>query len=209
MQTELTDVITSEEQLREIIGHPSERNIQKVIPILDEHCRMFIARSPFMLLASTDVHGRLDVSPKGDPPGFVQVLDDKTLVIPDRPGNRRADSLTNMLHNPQVGLLFMIPGKRETLRVSGNARIARDEWLRERMAVRGKVPELAIVVTVETAFMHCAKCLIRSQLWEPEHWPDFSDLSSLARVLIDHANLTCTVDEFQEIIDDSYQNHLY
>jgi len=209
MQTEFTEVITTEEQLREIMGYPAERNVQKVIPIIDEHCRIFIEHSPFMLLASSDASGKLDVSPKGDPPGFVHVLDEKTLAIPDRPGNRRADSLSNMLQNPEVGLLFMIPGKRETLRVSGTARIVRDSWLRERMAVREKFPDLAIIVQVETAFMHCAKCLIRSQLWDPDQWPDVSELSPLARVLIDHANLTCTVDDFQEIIDDSYRNKLY
>ena len=209
MQTELAEVITTEEQLREVIGHPAERNVQKVIPVIDEHCRMFIEQSPFMLLASADANGKLDISPKGDPPGFVHVLDEKTLAIPDRPGNRRADSLSNILQNPEVGLLFIIPGKRETLRVSGRSKIVRDAWLRERMVVRGKLPELAVVVRVEAAFMHCAKCLIRSQLWEPDHWPDVSELSPLARVLIDHANLTCTIDEFQEIIDDSYRNKLY
>ena len=127
----------------------------------------------------------------------------------DRPGNRRVDSLTNLLQNPSVGLLFMIPGKRETLRVSGSAKIVKDTWLRERMAIQGKIPALAIVVSVECAYIHCAKCLIRSQLWQVDHWPDSTDLAPLARVLIDHANLTCTVDEFQEIIDDSYRDNLY
>ena len=113
MQTELTEVITTEEQLREVIGHPAERNVQKVIPVIDEHCRMFIEQSPFMLLASADANGKIDISPKGDPPGFVHVLDETTLAIPDRPGNRHADSLSNILQNPEVGLLFIIPGKRD------------------------------------------------------------------------------------------------
>ena len=209
MKAEFTEVITNEEKLREVIGHPTERNVQKVIPLIDEHCQMFIAKSPFMLLASSDANGKVDVSPRGDPPGFVQVLDEKTIAIPDRPGNRRVDSLTNILQNPRVGLLFMIPGKRETLRVTGNASIVRDMWLREQMKEKGKIPGLAIVVKVEGAFMHCAKCIIRSELWEPDQWPDSAGLSPLARVLIDHANLTCTLDEFQEIIDDSYRNNLY
>jgi PPOX class probable FMN-dependent enzyme len=170
---------------------------------------MFIEKSPFMLIASSDANGQVDVSPKGDPPGFVQVLDEKTLAIPDRVGNRRADSLTNILHNSKVGLLFVIPGKQETLRINGDAVIVRDAWLRERLAHQEKVPDFAIVVTVEEAYMHCAKCFIRSKVWEPESWLDFSDLAPLARVLIDHTQLNCTVDELQEIIDDSYQNKLY
>ncbi len=209
MIAEFSDVISTETQLRELIGLPAERNVQKVISTLDTHCQAFIAKSPFMLLASASADGRIDVSPKGDPAGFVQVLDEHTLAIPDRPGNRRADSLSNIIQNPQVGMLFLIPGKRETLRINGRARIVRDAWLREQMAVRGKAPALAIVVQVEEAFMHCAKCLIRSQLWQPESWPDFSELASLAQVLIDHAQLTCTVEEFDEVIDDAYRNQLY
>jgi hypothetical protein len=209
MQAEFTEVITSQNQLREIVGHPAERNVQKVIPLIDEHCRMFISKSPFMLLATSDSHGKIDVSPKGDPPGFVQVLDESTLAIPDRPGNRRADSLTNILQNPRVGLLFMIPGKRETLRVSGSARIVRDVWLREQMAVNGKLPSLAVVVRVEAAFIHCAKCVIRSHLWESEQWPNLAGLSPLARVIIDHANLSIDIDEYQETIDDNYRTSLY
>lgn len=209
MTAEFSDVITSEKQLREVVGHPAESNVQKVIPILDEHCRAFIARSSFLLLATADEVGRIDVSPKGDPPGFVQVLDEKTLAIPDRPGNRRADSLSNILQRPRVGLLFLIPGKRETLRVSGRAQIVRDVWLRDQMAVKGKVPALAIAVRVEEAFIHCAKCVIRSQLWESEQWPDLVGLAPLARVLADHAKLTVDVDEYQAAIDEHYRTGLY
>src|SRR5258705_2818538 len=126
----------------------------------------------------------MDVSPKGDPPGFVQVLDDETLAIPDRPGNRRADTFSNVLQNPGVGLIFLIPGKLETLRVNGRARIVRDMALRERMAVQGKVPQIALVVTVEEAFIHCGKCMIRSQLWQPESWPDGDALPSQAECLV-------------------------
>jgi hypothetical protein len=180
-----------------------------VVSVLDDHCRAFIAKSPFVLLASSDQMGNIDVSPKGDPAGFVKVLDDKTLVLPDRPGNRRADSLTNILQDDRVGLLFLIPGKRETLRVNGRAKIVRDTWVRQELAVQDKLPDLAVVVTVEEAFMHCAKSLIRSHLWEPESWPDLDGIASLAQVLVDHANLTCSVDEFQEIIDHSYRNTLY
>ena len=209
MKRELTDYIKTEEALRDIIGNPTDMNVKKVISILDEHCRMFIAESPYLLLASADAAGNIDISPKGDPPGFVQVLDDHTLVIPDRIGNRRIDTLTNIVQNDQVGMLFMIPGFRESLRVSGRAMIARDQWLRDQMTVKGKVPQLAIVVKVEKAYIHCAKSIIRSKLWEPEQWQDVSELSPMSRVLIDHANLSCSVEELQEAIDDSLSNHLY
>ena len=209
MEIDFSEVITSQEQIREVIGHPSERVVNKAISILDEHCRALIAKSPFLLIASSDQSGNMDISPKGDPPGFVQVLDDKTLAIPDRPGNRRADTFLNILQNPGVGLLFLIPGQRETLRISGTAKIVRDAWLLEKMVIQGKKPNFAIVVTVKEAFLHCAKCIIRSHLWEPEHWPDLEGLPSLARILIDHANLTDSVEEIQQSLDEGYRTNLY
>lgn len=209
MGIKFDEVITSDTQLREVIGHPSQTNTMKVISVIDEHCRAFIKKSPFMLLATSDTQGRIDVSPKGDPLGFVQILDQYTLAIPDRPGNRRADSLTNIVQNPKVGLLFMIPGKRETLRVSGNAQIVGDAWLRKQMAVNEKSPALAIVVHVEEAFIHCAKCVIRSHLWDSDQWPDLEGLSPLAQILIDHADVTVDVGEYQEAIDENYRDALY
>src|SRR5215467_3131721 len=130
--TAFDGVIESEQELRDILGHPAARAIDKQLARLDAHCRAIIARSPFVLIASCDREGRMDVSPKGDPPGFVQVLDDATLAIPDRPGNRRADTFRNVLQNPKVGLIFIVPGKGETLRISGSARIVGDSWLREK-----------------------------------------------------------------------------
>jgi PPOX class probable FMN-dependent enzyme len=203
------DIIHTEEQLREVIGLPAPRVANKAIAQIDEHCRAFIAKSPFLLIASSNARGNVDLSPKGDPPGFVQVLDEKTLAIPDRPGNRRADTFTNLLQNPQIGLLFLIPGKQETLRVSGRARIVRDLWLRERCALHGKVPDFALVVSVEEAFLHCAKCVIRSKLWDMGAWPETDDLASLARIVIDHAKLTDSVAEVQQLIDESYRDRLY
>ena len=207
--TTFSEVVTSEEQLRAIIGPPMPRALKKEISSLDLHCRALIARSPFVLIASSDAQGRMDVSPKGDPPGFVQVLDDSTLAIPDRPGNRRADTFGNVLRNPGVGLLFLIPGKPETLRVNGLARVVRDRGLRERMAVAGKVPELALVVTVEQAFIHCAKCMIRSRLWEPELWPDLTGLPSQARCLVDHGKLSESLEEVQASVEESRRTRLY
>ncbi len=209
MVARFEEVVTSQEQLRDVLGSPLPRAIDKEIASLDAHCRAFISRSPFVLVSSCDAEGRMDVSPKGDPAGFVQVLDDSTLVIPDRPGNRRADTFSNVLQNPRVGLLFLIPGKRETLRVSGRAMIVRDLALRERMAVGGKLPQLALVVSVEQAFVHCAKCVIRSHLWDRDFWPDLAGLASHARCLIDQAELTETVEEIQASIEQSYETRLY
>jgi PPOX class probable FMN-dependent enzyme len=202
-------VITSEAELRAVVGEPAQRVRDKVIQHLDQHCREFIARSPFLLISSADGTGNLDVSPKGDPAGFVQVLDDHTLAIPDRPGNRRVDTFRNLLQNPKVGLIFLIPGKRETLRVSGTATLVRDAGLRQQMAVGGRVPELALVVSVERALFHCAKCMIRSGLWQPDAWPDTSTMASPAEILVAHARLAETVDEIEVVIEHSARELLY
>ena len=202
-------VITSESELREVIGHPNQRVLDKVIDHLDAHCRAFISRSPFLLIASTDGAGQVDVSPKGDPPGFVQVLDERTLAIPDRPGNRRLDTFRNVLRNPAIGLIFLIPGKRETLRVNGSALLVRDPDLLEGMAVNGRPAQLALVVRVEEAFFHCAKCMIRSRLWQPDAWPDLGGLASHAEVLVAHARLTQPVAEIQEVIERDARERLY
>ena len=157
------DVVATEEELRALLGQPSELVIKKQLPALDHTLPRLHRASPFVLLGTADADGHCDVSPRGDAPGFVLVLDERTLVIPDRPGNRRIDSLRNIVQNGAVGLLFMIPGVEETLRVNGRACIVRDADLLARLEARGKVPTLAIVVEVEEAFLHCAKALKRSQ----------------------------------------------
>ena len=209
MPLSFTDVITTEAQLRAVLGHPSPKVAAKVIAALDVHCRAFIAKSPLLFLATADNCGKVEVSPKGDPPGFVQVLDEHTLAIPDRLGNRLADSFCNMLVSPRVGLLFMVPGRQETLRASGTAQIVRDAWLLEQMAVAGKRPDFATVVRLDRVFFHCAKCVIRSRVWDKDHWPDAAGLSSLAQAFVDHAKLTDRVEAVQAGIDDSYRNRLY
>ncbi len=158
------DVITTESELREIVGRPNRLFTSKVMFRLDRACRQFIARSPFVIVAS-DGAGGLDLSPKGDPPGFVRVLDDATLAVPDRRGNRRLDTFCNVLHNPRVGLIFLVPGQRDTLRVAGQGLIVRDLELRTMLAEGGRVPELALIVSVERVFFHCGKCIKRSNLW--------------------------------------------
>lgn len=206
---EFAERIESAAALRAIIGPPVERSVRKEIARLDAHCRALIAASPFVLVASSDAAGRVDVSPKGDPAGFVLVLDDETLAIPDRPGNRRADTFANVLENPHVGLLFVIPGKLETLRVNGRASIVATPWLRERMAVAGRVPALALAVHVEQAFIHCGKCMIRSKLWEHEAWADTSALPSQAQCLVDHGRLEQSVEEVDAAIAAARRTGLY
>ena len=206
---QFAEPVTSEEQLRAVTGWPAPRAIRKEITTLEVHCRAIIAKSPFVLISSCDAEGRLDVSPKGDPPGFVQVLDGVTLAIPDRPGNRRADTFRNVLQNPRVGLLFLVPGRNETLRVNGHATIVRDLELRERMTVNGKRPELALVVSAEEVFVHCGKCMLRSGLWEREGRPDVSGLPSHARCLVDHAGLEQPLAAVEASVREGYRNRLY
>lgn len=209
MPIQFSEEIKSKSELEEILGTASGRAVDKVVTSIDQHCAAVIERSPFLLIASSDRTGNMDVSPKGDPPGFVRILDDTTLAIPDRKGNRRADTFNNILENPKVGLYFLVPGFRESLRVTGTARIVRDADLRESMAERGNAPELAIVVDVVDAFFHCAKCIIRSGLWDSEGWADPSGISSMAQVLADHTNATDPVDEIAEQIEKSLANNLY
>ena len=198
----LADVITEEAELREIFGWPSERALNKQIDRLDKHCRAIIEKSPFLLLGTSDTTGRCDVSPKGDYPGFVRVLDDRTVAIPDLPGNNRLDTLMNMLNNPQVGLIFLIPGMNETLRINGKVRLVRDANLLESMVYQGKLPKLAIVVDVQEVFTHCPKAFLRSKLWSEEYRIERSELPSFAEILRDHTGLAeCDVEELQRELD--------
>ena len=177
--------LTNIAELREMVGGPSERAVRKQLSALDTHCRAFIQHSPFMLLGTSAPDGRCDVSPKGDQPGFVMVEDDTTLVIPDRPGNKRFDSLQNIMQNPHVGLLFLIPGMDETLRVNGSAELIQDEELLQQLAVDGKLPLLAIVVHVEEAFLHCGRSSLRAQVWDPDRYIARNEMPSLTRMIAD------------------------
>lgn len=203
------DVVTSEEEIRAVVGHATQRAVDKVVRVIDEHSRRFIAHAPFVFVASAGPRGMLDVSPKGDPAGFVKVLDDRTIAIPDRLGNRRIDTFRNVLGNPNVGLIFVIPGITHTLRISGKAIIVRDLELRESMAIKGKLPDHVLVVEVEHVLSHCPKCMIRSGLWEPAAWPDTSGLPTFAETLVAHAKTAETVDEMQAIIETGNRERLY
>lgn len=176
--------------LRAVIPEPNAAIVGKVRDHLDHHFRAFIDHSPFYLVATANGAGRCDVSPRGDPIGSVRFLDDRTLVLPDRPGNRLADSLTNIVENPRIGLLFLIPGHEDTLRVNGRAWITVDPELLDQLRAEDKVPSLAIVVEVEEAFLHCQKAFRRSRLWKPGSWPDRSGVSSMGTVWKDHQGLT-------------------
>jgi PPOX class probable FMN-dependent enzyme len=203
-------LVQTEEELREVVPAPREGSapLRKQIDHLDPHCRDFIARSPFFLLATANSAGDCDASPRGGPPGFVHVLDERRLVVPEYPGNRRADSHRNLLENPRAAMLFAIPGLRETLRVAGRACITRDEDLLGGMGVDGRAPRLGIGLEVEEAFIHCAKAFIRSSLWDPDTWPE--ELPSASAILRDHVDIPeVTVDDVAARLEESYTKTLY
>lgn len=199
-------IISTEEDFRAIMGFPSEIVMKKELDYIDVHCRTFIEQSPFITIATADDKGNLDVSPKGDPAGFVKILDEKTLAIPDRPGNKRADTLLNIIKNPNIGLIFLIPGIKETLRVNGKAKIVTDVEVLQLLEHQGKKPTFAIIVEVKEAFMHCAKCIIRSELWTSENK---AQVPSLAEVLVDHAKLDISKEELDAKIKEDQEIGLY
>jgi PPOX class probable FMN-dependent enzyme len=202
------DTIEQVEQLRESYGSPSERALKKQLSRLDKHCRDFIARSPFLVIASADPSGSCDASPKGDLPGFVQVIDDTTLLIPDRLGNNRIDTLANLVARPSIGLIFFVPGINETLRVNGKSLITTDPALLEPLAVNGKVPRSAILVTAEEIYFHCGKALIRADLWNPAKQLRRRDFPSLGRILADQIG-GISVEESERYTAESYKTRLY
>jgi PPOX class probable FMN-dependent enzyme len=205
-----SNVVRSEAELRRLMGDPVAPSVvEKTMTSLDRHCFAFIGRAPIVFVATSDAKGRTDISPKGDAPGFVKVLDNNTLVIPDRPGNQRSDTFRNLFESPRIGLIFLVPGKRETLRISGKAEVVRDAELLETLVANGKTPALAIAVHVEEAFFHCAKCIIRSHLWQPERWPSIEGLPTLAETMKDAASIPAPLDMLEAIIKEDEENRLY
>lgn len=210
MDQPFKNVIETEEELRSLIGFPSDLVKRKVINYLDHHCSHFISQSPFLVMSTSNQDGFCDVSPRGDKPGFVHVLNEKFLLIPERPGNKRIDSMGNILSNPKVGLLFFIPGLGETLRVNGRAALVKDPELLEKMAAGGREPLVAIGVEVEECFIHCAKAFIRSGLWDPSTWGDKDSLPSGAKILFEHASLPDSSPEsIAKRLQESYTKGLY
>jgi uncharacterized protein len=186
--------ISSEAELTELLGAPMPRAVTKERTRLHERDREWLAAAPFCLVATSGADGTCDVSPKGDPPGFTLVLDDQTIAIPERPGNRRADGFRNILANPHVGLIYLVPGRKETLRINGRARLIREAPFFEEMIVKGHRPQLAVVVEIEQIFFHCMKAFLRSKLWEPESWrPD---------ALPPHAQIVKSVQPCEETLEE-------
>ncbi|WP_284641463.1 pyridoxamine 5'-phosphate oxidase family protein [Paenibacillus silviterrae] len=204
------ETVRSEEELHALCGFPNEIVNHKTISRIDRHCRDFISRSPIVFVATSDASGCCDVSPRGDQAGFVHVIDDKHLLIPERPGNRRFDTLKNLLQNPGIGLIFLIPGLEETLRINGWACIVKDPELLEPLEAFGKRPVLGIGVEAEECYIHCAKALKRSHLWEPPTWPEKESLPKPAAIIADHAKkLGKTESQVAAAMQESYEKRLY
>jgi hypothetical protein len=190
---EPTGIITSVEQLRALYKPVSDGALKKTIPYLDAHARNFIGLSPFLVLSTFDGAGNADASPRGDAPGFVRVMDERRLLIPDRPGNNRLDSLTNILKQPAVGLLFVVPGALANLRVNGAARIITDETWLAPYAEKGRRPPVGVLVEVKEVFLHCAKAMLRSKIWAPETWPSEDMIAPENQIFEDHLAINLAV----------------
>jgi uncharacterized protein len=200
--------ISSEAELRELLGTPMPRAITKERVRLHDRDIDWLAASPFCLIATSAADGTCDVSPKGDPPGFTLVLDDATIAIPERPGNRRADGFRNILSNPHVGLIYLVPGRKETLRINGRARLIREAPFFDDMIVKGHRPQLAIVVEIEQIFFHCMKAFLRSKLWEPESWrPDA--LPSHAQIVKSVQPCAESLEELERYYGPQYATRIY
>jgi PPOX class probable FMN-dependent enzyme len=206
-------IIANEQELRGLFAPTHDLAVQKCRNSLGEHAQAFIRRSPFLCIGSQGPDGKADVSPRGDPPGFVTILDDRTLAIPDRPGNNRLDTLSNIIANPNVGLLFVIPGFDDTLRINGQATLTRDPQLLESMAVAGRAPKLAIVVSIDEVFLHCAKAFRRSRLWSAEHFQDRSEMPSLIKMILDDTTGAPTdtneMQKMDEGLEEDYRRSMY
>jgi len=187
--------------------HPSQVN--KIIDHIDDHCRAWLERTTFVTVASCNADGQMDVSPKGDPPGFVKVLDSKTLAIPDRIGNYRADTFRNVLENPKVGILCIVPKRKEVVRINGTAQVVQDDALRDLTKVNGHRPDLVLLVRVNEAFFHCGKAMIRSRMWQPEHWGSIEGLPTYSQALKDHGEMDMALDEIEQRMAFNESDRLY
>ncbi|QUH02979.1 pyridoxamine 5'-phosphate oxidase family protein [Saccharopolyspora erythraea] len=208
MHTEQFVEINSEAELRELVGAPLQRAVDKTRPALHELDRQWLAQSPFCLIATSGADGSCDVSPKGDPAGFTAVLDDRTIAIPDRKGNRRVDGFRNVLANPHVGLIYLLPGRGDTLRINGRARLLRDAPFFDRMAVRGVRPSVALLVEIDEVFHHCSKAFLRSGLWNQETWNGES-VPSRARIAKALDTPEASLEELERYYGPDYAKNLY
>jgi PPOX class probable FMN-dependent enzyme len=200
--------VTTEAGLRELLGDPAPRVAAKDRPSLDDYDRQWLAHSPFCLVATSSADGTCDVSPKGDPPGFTLVIDDTTIAIPERPGNRRADGFHNILSNPHIGLIYLVPGRTDTLRINGKATLVRDAPFFDQLTVKGHRPVLAVVVQIEQIFYHCSKAFLRSDLWQPSSWNP-SALPSRAEISHRLERPDDTLAELERYYGPQYADGLY
>src|SRR5437868_342277 len=200
--------ITTEEELRELLGEVLPRSANKDRIRLHDRDREWLAASPFVLIGTSDASGTCDVSPKGDPPGFTHVIDDVTIAIPDRPGNKRADGWRNVLANPHVGLIFMVPGRNDTLRINGKAYLVRDEPYFDEMVVKGHRPDVALLVEIEQIFYHCPKAFMRSNLWKHEGWGQHG-LPSHAQIVKSLGYIEDSLEELEKYYGPAYAEKLY
>ncbi|MFD2923240.1 pyridoxamine 5'-phosphate oxidase family protein [Halobacillus naozhouensis] len=202
--------VHSKDELYSLQGKPGKIAEHKVIHYIDELSKQFLSYSPFVVVSTSNAKGECDNSPRGDAAGFTQVLDEQHLLIPERMGNKRVDSMRNILENPHIGLLYIIPGLEETLRINGKATIIKDENLLKKHEVKGRAPKVEIVVEVNECFIHCAKAFKRSKLWEPEQWPERNTLPSPAKMMAAHAKLDSHDQEKVEVsLNESYRERLY
>jgi PPOX class probable FMN-dependent enzyme len=204
----MTETVETEEALRAVYDVPTDRARRKCLTALDGYCRTFIELSPFLCIGTSGSSGA-DVSPRGDAPGFVHIVDDRTLLIPDRPGNNRLDTMANVLANPRVGLLFMVPGIDETLRVNGRARIVRDDAALAPLAVNGKAPKSGLMVEIDEAFLHCGKALMRSRLWKEDYRVERSRLPSLGTMVNEQIGKPIPNEDADRYVENAYKTTLY
>jgi PPOX class probable FMN-dependent enzyme len=203
---EITDIARLRELLPAYTGSNTDLKVTDRVNLV---ARRFIESAPFVVLSTKASKGLIDVSPKGDPAGFVEVYDEKTLIIPDRLGNHRVDGFVNILTDPNIGLMFVVPGHGDTLRIAGKARIVKDKAISKRLSVNGREPLLVLVVEVNEVFMHCSKAFIRSRLWHPDHWPERKSAPTLAEWVIGTVEREQTLDEVQSVHSDDEEQRLY
>lgn len=204
-----TDVVTRIDDVYQDMRRPYVSQTLKFIDRIDQHIRVWIEQSTFLTMATVDGNGNMDVSPKGDPAGFVKILDDKTLAIPDRPGNHRYDGFQNIMETGRIGLVFLVPHRNEVVRVNGRAQVVRDLPVREACAINGRIPDFAVLTHVEEAFFHCGKSIIRSRLWQSEEHPKLASLPTYAEALIAHGKLDVDYDEMTAHLRNNEENRLY
>ena len=207
------NIITTVEDYRALCGDAHQMNYDKSMTVIDDHIRNFLGMSTFITIASINADGKMDVSPKGDPPGFVKVVDERTIAIPERPGNRRADTFTNVLENPSVALICLVPGMDETMRINGRAELSTDPDLLATMEVNGHVPVIALLVHIEEALIHCGKALKRGRVWDSEAQIDRSKFPKMGEVMFDHGKYGDKYDitrgQIAEMAQDDYENNVY